>query len=177
MTDRVIDEVFDLVVHALDGGQPRVPVQVFPFRMTPARLAASRGSPWHGFWQNLAAGHDLFEATGVPPRVRVCDGRYVLEPGAAGYDGGMPVVEQCRPWLVGGVGPEEAGRVAAPATPGRLAKLLAEVKRDPARAAALGLSRSAGNGPRIRCKLSLPSCRRWVALAKRGAKKKRTAAN
>ena len=46
MTDRGVEEIFALAAAALDGGQRRFPVHVFPFRMTAANLAAHRASPW-----------------------------------------------------------------------------------------------------------------------------------
>jgi murein L,D-transpeptidase YafK len=54
-------------------------VHVFPFRVTEANLAAQSGHPSAGFWQNLKQGHDLFEATRVPPAVVVCGGAYAFD--------------------------------------------------------------------------------------------------
>ena len=44
MTDPVVDEIWRLVTAALDTGQARVPVHVFPFRMTDGNLKLRRGS-------------------------------------------------------------------------------------------------------------------------------------
>ena len=92
MTDPVIDEIWRLITASLKAGQPRFQVHVFPFRMTDANLAQRATSPWAAFWRDLKSGHDAFEATGLPPAVQVCAGRYAV----AG--GGRPVDrDQCRP--------------------------------------------------------------------------------
>jgi murein L,D-transpeptidase YafK len=65
-----------LVEAALMGGQEAVKVQVFPFRMTPEKMAAVEGE-WAGFWREaLWPGYERFEKTGVPPEVGVRKGRY-----------------------------------------------------------------------------------------------------
>ncbi|MBO0765430.1 MAG: murein L,D-transpeptidase [Hyphomicrobiaceae bacterium] len=87
MTDAVIDEIWSLVTAALQRGQPRFHVHIFPFRMTEARLAVRGGTPWAAFWGDLKPGYDAFEATRLPPKVSVCQGRYFVspdEPDAAG---------------------------------------------------------------------------------------------
>ncbi len=78
MTDPVIDEIWRLVTAAIEAGQPRFQVQVYPFRMTENALAEREQSLWIGFWRELKSGHDAFEASGRPPRVQVCGGRYVF---------------------------------------------------------------------------------------------------
>ena len=76
MTDAKIEEIYVLVEAALNAGQEAVPVHAFPFRMTEARLAREVGNRWHGFWRDLKAGYDAFEAEGVPPAIRVSGGQY-----------------------------------------------------------------------------------------------------
>lgn len=78
MTDRRMEEIYTLVERALDAGQPEVPVHIFPFRMTAARMARAAGTPWYGFWSNLKEGYDYFEINGVPPRHIVVNKRYVF---------------------------------------------------------------------------------------------------
>jgi len=79
MTDAVVDEIFKLTRAAIRKGQRHVPVHSFPFRMTDANLAKHREHAWHAFWQNLKQGYDAFEATGLPPRVSICDGAYAFQ--------------------------------------------------------------------------------------------------
>jgi murein L,D-transpeptidase YafK len=87
MTDPVIDEIHALVSAALRGGQERVHVNIFPFRMTAATLEAHKDHPWREFWGDLKAGYDAFERTRVPPRVAMCGKRYVVQDGAPGENG------------------------------------------------------------------------------------------
>lgn len=95
MTDKVIDEIWRIVTRALDGGQKRFQVQVFPFRMTQANLAGYRNTPWAGYWQNLKTGYDLFEAERVPPVVGVCGKSYAFTSGLKARDVTGPVTAQC----------------------------------------------------------------------------------
>ena len=50
--------------------------------MTDANLARHAAEPDAAFWQDLKAGSDAFAATAVPPRVGVCEHRYVFSPAA-----------------------------------------------------------------------------------------------
>jgi murein L,D-transpeptidase YafK len=81
MTDLVIDEIWRLATAALRQGQRRFHVHIFPFRMTDEKLAQRGNRPWVGFWRDLKPGYDLFETTRLPPRISVCQGRYVVSPG------------------------------------------------------------------------------------------------
>jgi murein L,D-transpeptidase YafK len=79
MTNQVIGEIYGLAKAAIKGGQRYVPMHVLPFRMTEQALAARASSPWHDFWSTLKAGYASFERTRRPPRVSVCEGRYLVE--------------------------------------------------------------------------------------------------
>ncbi len=81
MTNPVLDEIFGLVRAAMKAGQKRVPLHVFPFRMTDANLTRHRSSQWQPFWQTLKIGYDMLERTGVPPKVSICNKRYAFAPG------------------------------------------------------------------------------------------------
>jgi murein L,D-transpeptidase YafK len=94
ITNAGVDEVWRLVTAALDKGQPRFAVQVFPFRMTEANLAARSKDRFADFWASLKKGYDLFEAAHVPPVVSVCDGVYAFEPGTAGAEV-KPIEAKC----------------------------------------------------------------------------------
>ncbi len=90
MTDTLAEEIFALAHAAIRKGQNHVPVHVFPFRMTQENLAQHGDHEWRDFWSNLKEGYDAFEATRVPPRVGVCDKRYVFQsqpPGGGGDSG------------------------------------------------------------------------------------------
>lgn len=79
MTDEKIEEIYALCQAALDNGQPFFRVHIFPFRMTPERMAKSAGSPHLPFWENLKTGYDLFEENKLPPEVKVREKAYVFE--------------------------------------------------------------------------------------------------
>jgi murein L,D-transpeptidase YafK len=79
MTDPKIEEIYTLCAAALKNGQPYFRVNLFPFRMTPERLARERYNEWFDFWTNLKEGYDFFERSHVPPEADVKDGRYVFK--------------------------------------------------------------------------------------------------
>jgi murein L,D-transpeptidase YafK len=81
MTHPAVDEIWRMVTAALEAGQPRFAVHVFPFRMSERALNFRKGYSWHGFWSDLKKGYDLFQPGRIPPAVSVCNGRYVFEPG------------------------------------------------------------------------------------------------
>ena len=58
MTDPLIEEIYLIVEAALAAGQKKVPVQIFPFRMTTERLAAAQNHPDYPFWLELKKLHD-----------------------------------------------------------------------------------------------------------------------
>jgi murein L,D-transpeptidase YafK len=80
MTDSAMEEIYGLVEEAFKGGQEKVQLQAFPFRMTAQNLASHAGDPNMQFWEMLKAGSDTFLATNQPPRVAVCERRYVFNP-------------------------------------------------------------------------------------------------
>jgi len=84
MTDYAMEEIYGLVDEAFKGGQEKVQLQAFPFRMTAQNLANHAGDPNMPFWEMLKAGNDAFLATERPPRVAVCDRRYVFNPAVEG---------------------------------------------------------------------------------------------
>ena len=79
MTDAGIEEIYALVAAAIDHGHGPVPVHVFPFRFTPAQERRIAESPFRAFWGQLQAGYAAFERTGMPPRVRVRQGAYLVD--------------------------------------------------------------------------------------------------
>ncbi len=103
MTNGVMAEIFALTEQSLRAGQARVDMHVFPFRMTEANLATQAQSPWLDFWRNLKEGYDAFEQTRLPPRVGICDRRYVLEPqrpGEVGDEGPLALCGVSRAALI-----------------------------------------------------------------------------
>lgn len=66
-----IEKIYVLAEAALNNGQAGFDVHIFPFRMTDEAMKKIDGENWEEFWQNLKQGHDLFEASRVPPAVSV----------------------------------------------------------------------------------------------------------
>jgi murein L,D-transpeptidase YafK len=96
VTDPGVDEIWRMVTAALEGGQPRFAVHVFPFRMTERALDFRKGYRWHDFWSDLKTGYDLFQPSRIPPAVGVCNGRYVFEPGTLATANNL-VEDRCAP--------------------------------------------------------------------------------
>ena len=78
MTDEQIEEIYAFGRDAFRGGQTEFQIQAFPFRMTAANMARYRNDPNYEFWKMLKVGYDHFEITKVPPKVDVCERRYVF---------------------------------------------------------------------------------------------------
>lgn len=95
MTNAQMHEIWQLVTAALQGGQQRFQVQVYPFRMSADRMAKYEGDANFGFWQDLKIGNDLFEASGLPPKVSVCKGQYQFQPGDRGAAGTDIIDDKC----------------------------------------------------------------------------------
>ena len=97
MTNGVVAELWTLLTAALDAGQERFAVHVFPFRPTEARLRAYQDHQSAAFWRDLKPGYDLFEASRVPPEISVCRGRYAARPGQAGSRAALALRSDCPP--------------------------------------------------------------------------------
>ncbi len=78
MGDAAIEEIYTLVAAALEHGQDRVPVHVFPFRMDSGWEQQHQDSEWLPFWRELAPAYSAFAQNGRPPQVSVKDRRYVV---------------------------------------------------------------------------------------------------
>jgi murein L,D-transpeptidase YafK len=78
MTNEQIEEIYAFGRDAFQGGQTEFQIQAFPFRMTAANMARYRNDPNYEFWTMLKEGYDQFEVTKVPPKVDVCEKRYVF---------------------------------------------------------------------------------------------------
>lgn len=84
MTDEDAGELFALARDSFRGGQRAFQIQAFPFRMTPENMAKHRDDPNIAFWKMLKVGSDHFELTRAPPKVDVCEKRYVFNADAGG---------------------------------------------------------------------------------------------
>ena len=86
MTDGVIEEIYILAREALAGGQPALPDPGLPVPHDGGQHGHASRREWYGFWQNLKEGYDYFEITHLPPKVAVCDKRYLIN---ASFTGGV----------------------------------------------------------------------------------------
>lgn len=78
MTDENVAEIYAFARDALAGGQKSFQVQAFPFRMTAENMAVHRNDEHIEYWKMLKEGYDHFELTKLPPKVDVCDRRYIF---------------------------------------------------------------------------------------------------
>jgi murein L,D-transpeptidase YafK len=101
MTDEDAGELFALARDSFRGGQRAFQIQAFPFRMTAENMAKHRDSKHLAFWQMLKTGSDHFELTRVPPKIDVCDKRYVFNADAGNRS--FSPAATCPPYTV----PEE----------------------------------------------------------------------
>ncbi len=92
MTDEDAGEIFALARDSFRGGQTSFQIQALPFRMTAENLARHRDDANMPFWRMLKVGTDNFDLTLRPPKVDVCDKRYVFnaDAGAASFDASAP---------------------------------------------------------------------------------------
>jgi murein L,D-transpeptidase YafK len=78
VTDEQIEQIYAFGRDAFRGGQTEFQIQAFPFRMTAQNMARYKDDPNYKFWTMLKEGYDHFEITKVPPKVDVCEKRYVF---------------------------------------------------------------------------------------------------
>ncbi|CAM1629493.1 D-transpeptidase catalytic domain [Bartonella apis] len=78
MSDENIAQIYAFGRDSFKGGQREFQLEAFPFRMTAENMARYRNDPNYKFWAMLKEGYDIFEVTKRPPKVDVCEKRYVF---------------------------------------------------------------------------------------------------
>jgi murein L,D-transpeptidase YafK len=78
MTDGLVEEIYALAREQFEAGHESFEVHAFPFRMTDANMVRHRSHSAYRFWQTLKEGYDYFEIARQPPRVDVCERRYLV---------------------------------------------------------------------------------------------------
>lgn len=68
MTDSGIEEIYTLINEAFRAGVPSVPVQIYPFRMTPERMNKEKKNIHYPFWKHLLPGWKHTEKRHEPYR-------------------------------------------------------------------------------------------------------------
>ena len=97
MTDAGIAEIYALARETFKGGNPSFQLQIFPFRMTGAKMALQASNEHLSFWKDIKEGHDLFEVNKTPPTWDVCERQYIFNPSSTGpldAMGACPAVTQ-----------------------------------------------------------------------------------
>jgi murein L,D-transpeptidase YafK len=90
MTDEQVLEIYGFARDAFKGGQEYFIVEALPFRMTAENMARHRDNEHFEFWKMLKTGYDHFELTRRPPKVDVCERRYVFNQMPAGRECQLP---------------------------------------------------------------------------------------
>jgi murein L,D-transpeptidase YafK len=173
MTNAVMAEIFELTEAAFRSGQAHLPVHVFPFRMTEANMAHYAGGEWQAFWSNLREGYEAFERTRVPPRINVCDKRYIVqELSAAEVGSATGPLAPCGDTLAAIQALAMLKHHARSRASSQPAALLA-LPQSPTRHADASVTpmtmsgRSSLGGPDLpqpACHPGRPSCRKWIDL-------------
>jgi murein L,D-transpeptidase YafK len=82
LTDDIIKELYILAVEAKSNGQAKIPVHIFPFRMSEENMTdyGLRYSENKDFWENLQEGYNFFEKNKSLPSVTVdTKGKYLFK--------------------------------------------------------------------------------------------------
>ncbi|MES0883675.1 murein L,D-transpeptidase family protein [Roseibium sp. SCP14] len=79
MTDEQVQDIYALARDSFKGGQRSFQVQAYPFRMTPENMARHRDNEHLEYWKMLKTGYDHFEVSKTPPKVSVCEKKYVFD--------------------------------------------------------------------------------------------------
>jgi len=90
MTHYEMAEIYGLADEAFKGGQDKIQLQAFPFRMTAYNLTLHADNPNVAFWKMLKAGSDAFVEAARPPSIAVCDRHYVFNATARDLDPSTP---------------------------------------------------------------------------------------
>ncbi len=82
MTDALIEEIYAFAREAFSGGQKAFDVHAYPFRMTNGNMQRHVKNKHYAFWRNnLYQGYRDFENVKLPPKVDVCERRYLVNVG------------------------------------------------------------------------------------------------
>lgn len=74
MTDPIIEQIYLIADDARKAGQRKIPVHIFPFRMTQKSLdTQSKLHDLSSFWSELKPGYDSFEKAKRPPAFTVLE--------------------------------------------------------------------------------------------------------
>ena len=81
ITDQLIEPLYLLAVHARNNGQNKIPVYIFPFELSDARLAKEKPNKHYHFWKSLLVGYQrIVDKPEVLKWKSDSRGNYVFEP-------------------------------------------------------------------------------------------------
>ncbi|UKT62576.1 L,D-transpeptidase family protein [Pedobacter mucosus] len=80
LTDEMIKEVYILAVESRNSGQDKIPVNIFPFKMTNGNMKKHlvQFPSQKGFWQTLQQGYRSFEKNGNMAKILEVNGNYLI---------------------------------------------------------------------------------------------------
>lgn len=78
ITDAGISEVYKLAEVALNNGQKKFEVHVFPFRLNEVNLRDYESHQWHSFWLSLKPVYDWFEINKTLPIIKLENKNYII---------------------------------------------------------------------------------------------------
>ena len=81
MSNYQIEEIYYLVESAINAGQKKVQVHIFPFHLTQEKLEVYKNNKWFAFWKQLQTGYLMFNRNKLSPKVEAINGRYVFYEG------------------------------------------------------------------------------------------------
>lgn len=73
-----IEELYYFINQAMAGGQQRIDIHIFPFKMTEKNLLRYQHSDNYQFWQQLKPAYDYFEQNKMPPFIYISNGQYFI---------------------------------------------------------------------------------------------------
>jgi murein L,D-transpeptidase YafK len=84
LTDNLIQEVYLLGIEARNNGQTKIPIHMYPFKMTEENFnryknTCSDNTALINFWENIKPGYDYFEKNKTLPKISVeQNGKYKI---------------------------------------------------------------------------------------------------
>ena len=79
MTDKGIEQIYAVVNQAINSGQKRIPIHIFPFRMTASNMQKFQNSAYMPFWSELKPAYDIFQSERRVADITVHNKHYVIK--------------------------------------------------------------------------------------------------
>lgn len=79
MTDKGIEQIYAVVNQAINSGQKRIPIHIFPFRMTASNMQKFQNSAYMPFWSELKPAYDIFQSEHRVADITVHNKHYVIK--------------------------------------------------------------------------------------------------